>query len=62
MKAKVDPNTCIGCELCVSLCPSVFSMNDDLVSEAITAELTEEQISDAEQAMEQCPVAAISME
>ena len=30
MKATVDKNTCIGCGLCASDCPEVFSMNDDL--------------------------------
>jgi len=28
MKAKVDPDLCIGCELCVNLCPEVFRMED----------------------------------
>lgn len=29
MKAYVDKDTCIGCELCTQICPDVFSMDDD---------------------------------
>ena len=29
MKVVVDPNTCIGCTLCVQLCPEVFKMESD---------------------------------
>ena len=29
MKANVDKNTCIGCGACTSICPEVFSIEDD---------------------------------
>ena len=29
MKAKVDESLCIGCELCVQICPGVFRMEGD---------------------------------
>ena len=29
MNASVDKDTCIGCGLCPSICPSVFEMDDD---------------------------------
>ena len=29
MQANVDKELCIGCELCTSICPELFSMDDD---------------------------------
>lgn len=36
MKVFVDKELCIGYELCTSICPEVFSMDDDGKSIAIT--------------------------
>ncbi len=61
MKAKVDPDLCTGCELCVETCPEVFEMKDDL---AVTK--VDEVPTDVEemcrQAAEECPVEAIIIE
>lgn len=62
MKAQVDETLCIGCAMCVSMCDTVFSMNDDGISEAITGEIAEDILSDAEEARDCCPVDAISIE
>lgn len=62
MKAVVDKETCIGCELCVSVCPAVFSMDEDGKSIAISAAVPANEEADAKDAAEQCPVAAISIE
>lgn len=62
MKAIVDRNTCVGCGLCADLCPAVFSMDDEGVSVPISEDIPDDNTSDAEQAMEQCPVAAITIE
>ena len=29
MKATIDRDACIGCELCVTICPEVFEMDDE---------------------------------
>ena len=29
MKASIDRDLCIGCEVCADTCPHVFRMNDD---------------------------------
>jgi ferredoxin len=57
MEIKVDDNTCIGCGLCVGLCPALFKMNDEGKSEPIGNDNRE----CAEQAVASCPVGAISI-
>ena len=62
MRAQVDESLCIGCAMCVSMCDSVFSMNDDGISEAITTEISDDILADAEEARDCCPVDAIVIE
>ena len=58
MKYYVNEN-CIGCGLCVSICPEVFTMADTGVSVAIESEVPAEYESKAKDAAEGCPVNAI---
>lgn len=63
MKAYVDQDGCIACELCVEICPSVFRMTDDGDSaEAYVDEVAKEDVADAEDARDSCPVDVISLE
>lgn len=57
MKYHVNDN-CIGCGLCESTCPEVFSMNGD-VAVAIDTEVLENALAAAAEAKEGCPVGAI---
>ena len=61
MKALVDRNACIGCETCVGICPEVFSMDDEGISVAIDEEIDTDILELAEEAMDDCPVGAITM-
>lgn len=63
MKASVEQDTCIGCGLCPSICPEVFSMNDDTdKAEAIEGDIPEDNLESAEEARDGCPVSAINLD
>ena len=61
MKARVDEETCIGCELCSETCPEVFEMNDDKARVKID-EVPEDVAETCSEAAENCPVEAIEIE
>jgi ferredoxin len=61
MKAKVDKDTCIGCENCVNECPEVFEMEDDGLAVAKDIELSGDILDSANSAKDVCPVEAISI-
>ncbi len=61
MKAIVDQEACIGCGICPSVCPEVFEMGDDGKSHVILDDISGLEDS-VEEAIENCPVAAISKE
>ena len=62
MKAFVDKDLCIGCGLCAELCPEVFSMDDDGLAESINEEIDDAEVDTADDAREQCPTEAITIE
>lgn len=59
MNAVVNEN-CIGCGLCSSVCPEVFTMGDD--GTANGGDVTVEVLDTAQEARDSCPVNAISIE
>ncbi|MEG0013201.1 MAG: ferredoxin [Cellulosilyticaceae bacterium] len=62
MKATVDQDTCIGCGLCPSVCPEVFSMDEENdKAQAITEDIPSDEESAAEDARDGCPVSAIDI-
>lgn len=60
MKMTVDENACIGCGACVATCDKVFGF-DDNYAKVIVDVIPEESVSDAMDALEGCPVNAISV-
>ncbi|MFA5754242.1 MAG: ferredoxin [Patescibacteria group bacterium] len=54
---KVDKNMCIGCGMCVGLCPDIFALDADGKSEVIKDEVT----PCAKEAAKNCPVGAINV-
>ncbi len=62
MKATVNQDTCIGCGMCIDICPEIFKYNDEDKSESILEEIPDNLKSKANEAAEICPVEAINLE
>lgn len=60
MKANVDESLCIGCELCIQLCPAVFRMEGEFAV-AIAETVPPAHENAARQAGSECPVEAITI-
>ena len=59
MKVTVNQDMCISCGACEAVCPNVFEVGQD-GAEVKTDVIAEADVKDATDAMEGCPVAAIS--
>jgi len=62
MKASIDRDGCIACELCATTCPEVFRMADDGLAEVYVDEVPEGSEDCAREAEEGCPVSVIRVE
>lgn len=62
MKVWVDPDLCISCGLCISMCPDVFDWNDDDKAYSIVDAVPDDQQECAHEAVESCPTEAIRAE
>lgn len=63
-KLNVNKDTCIGCGACQATIGEVFEINDDGLAEAKTdyESLTNENKELVNQAIENCPTGAITLE
>ncbi len=61
MRATVDEAACTGCGLCVDICPEVFELEGD-VARAKMANIPEDLEDCAEDAADDCPMEAITVE
>ncbi|MBC8450821.1 ferredoxin [bacterium] len=61
MKVSVDRDTCIGCGVCPSICPSVFEMDGDRSSTKVDI-VPEGDEDAAREGAESCPVEAIEID
>ncbi len=63
MKINVSQEGCIGCGMCIDICPEVFKYNDDfkseVISEAISENMSEDLKAKVVEAKDACPVDAI---
>jgi ferredoxin len=60
MKAVVDIDLCIGCELCADTCPEVFAIWDDGYSHVIMEPIPPDEYDCVQESAEICPTSAIS--
>ncbi|GAU08347.1 ferredoxin [Desulfoplanes formicivorans] len=60
MAIVIDVEECLGCETCVELCPEVFKMDD--AGEKATVIDPDSTLECVEEAIDSCPVEAISKE
>ncbi len=60
MKAVVNQSECIGCELCVQICPDVFTMEGNLAQVMVDIVAGDVE-DDCRAAAEACPVNAITI-
>ena len=60
MKVTIQ-DTCTACGLCVDTCPDVFEMGDD-IAQVTVAEVPAEHEDTAQQAADECPAEAITVE
>jgi ferredoxin len=62
MKARVKKDVCIGCGLCVDICPQVFVLGDENIAETIVERVGAEVKNACREAAKNCPVDAIEIE
>jgi len=58
MKIKIDKQKCLGCGVCINLCPEVFELKDGKseIKEKVDLEKNKDCIKEA---IDSCPVTAI---
>ena len=61
VEIKVDQDLCIGCGMCINMCPNVFMYNEESLS-TVKSDLAEFNLQSVEEAREICPVDAITVE
>ena len=61
MKVRVDQQACVGCGLCVDICPAVFEMDNNL-AKAIPGAVHNDYAEACLEAVDSCPVSAIKKE
>jgi len=58
-KITIDSSTCVGCGLCVNLCPDCFELTDEGVAKVKAEDCSSCDVKDI---ASQCPVNAINVE
>jgi ferredoxin len=62
MKVKVDTTKCSGIGLCEVAAPSVFEIGDDGQARAINPAPAQNERADVEEAVNNCPTGALSID
>ncbi|WP_445189146.1 ferredoxin [Pseudonocardia sp. Cha107L01] len=62
MKICVDTNKCLGNGLCEAAAEDIFEVGKDAVVRVLVDAASEDRRADIEQAVEDCPVGALSIQ
>jgi ferredoxin len=62
MKVSVDLDQCEANGICVGIAPDVFELDDEDVLHIVSAEVGSDRIADVEDAVAQCPKAALRLQ
>jgi ferredoxin len=62
MKVNVDTSKCSGIGLCEVAAPAVFEVGDDGQAQAVTPEPAEDERPQVEEAVNNCPTGALSIQ
>lgn len=62
MRVIINRDACIGCGVCVSICPDVFGMDDENIAVVKKDPVPEVLEADAREAAESCAVDAIEIQ
>ncbi len=61
MNVIVDPDICLGCGVCESIAPEIFSLGDEIYAMVIMNPVPEKMRYLVEEALAECPEEAISI-
>ncbi len=59
---KVDQDKCLRCGMCTGICSDVFSFDDEGNIKVNNEIINDDNINEAKEAMNSCPVSAISID
>ena len=59
MSVKINLDDCIGCGVCAQLCPEVFKLDEN---EGKAMVISQDNLGLAKEAVDSCPVSAITAE
>lgn len=61
MKVNVNKDACIGCGACAAICDTVFTLDDEGLSELKKDEINEDEEQAVRDSADSCPTAAIEV-
>ncbi|MGW5311154.1 ferredoxin [Nocardia thailandica] len=61
MRISVDTDRCEANGFCVGIAPDMFELDDDDMLHVVSDDLDESRIAEAEEAVAQCPKAALRL-